>query len=79
MTEMSQAWWGKPVISTFKGQRQEDQEFQASLAYIVQDHPKLKVRPSFKRKKKARCGKAKEKQNPPSCLLLTFLQSSGEA
>lgn len=76
MTEMSRTWWGKPVISTFKGQRQGDQEFQASLGYIVQDHPKLKVRPSFK---KARCGKAKEKQKSPSCLLLTSLQSSGEA
>lgn len=65
MTEMSQAWWGKPVISTFKGQRQEDQEFQASLAYIVQDHPKLKVRPSFKRKKKKQdMEKQKKNKNP---------------
>lgn len=64
MTEMSQAWWGKPVISTFKGQRQEDQEFQASLAYIVQDHPKLKVRPSFKRKKKQDVEKQKKNKNP---------------
>lgn len=30
----SQVWWHRPIISAFRGQMQEDHEFESNLDYI---------------------------------------------